>query len=96
MSDVTHTSRSAGVERSANRAPRADTALVVVTIVMALVGTVLRFLPRSGLWLDEALSVNISQLPVSEIPDALRHDGHPPLYYFLLHLWALAGSVLSF
>lgn len=92
MSDVTHTSRSAGVERSANRAPRADTALVVVTIVMALVGTVLRFLPRSGLWLDEALSVNISQLPVSEIPDALRHDGHPPLYYFLLHLWALAGS----
>ncbi|MEZ5267098.1 MAG: hypothetical protein R2789_00510 [Microthrixaceae bacterium] len=36
--------------------------------------------------------MNISQLPVSEIPDALRHDGHPPLYYFLLHLWALAGS----
>ncbi|MBV8159720.1 MAG: glycosyltransferase family 39 protein, partial [Acidimicrobiia bacterium] len=25
--------------------------------------------------------------PLSRLPDALRHDGSPPLYYFLLHLW---------
>ena len=51
------------------------------------VGIVARFVQRSPLWLDEALSVNISRLPVSDLLDALRHDGHPPLYYLLLHVW---------
>lgn len=50
-------------------------------------GVVLRFVTTSHLWLDEALSVNIARLPLSDIPEALRHDGHPPLYYFLLHGW---------
>lgn len=52
-----------------------------------LAGLVLRFVTRSPLWLDEALSVNIARLPIGQIPDALRHDGHPPLYYVLLHGW---------
>jgi len=52
-----------------------------------LVGLVLRFVAVSPLWLDEALSVNIARLPIGQIPEALRHDGHPPLYYLLLHLW---------
>ena len=47
----------------------------------------LRFWTQSHLWLDEALSVNIAKLPVGDIPEALRHDGHPPLYYWLLHGW---------
>ncbi len=47
-----------------------------------------RFLTASALWLDEALSVNIATLPVGDIAEALRHDGHPPLYYLLLHGWA--------
>ncbi len=62
--------------------------LVVVLSVGAIgLGLVLRFVTRSPLWLDEALSVNIAKLPLSQIPAALRHDGHPPLYYFLLHGW---------
>ena len=52
-----------------------------------VIGVVLRFVTRSPLWLDEALSVNIARLPLGDIPEALRHDGHPPLYYFLLHGW---------
>ncbi|MCI3949317.1 MAG: hypothetical protein K0R11_1251 [Acidimicrobiales bacterium] len=53
----------------------------------------LRFLTRSDLWLDEALSVNIARLPLDEIPDALRHDGFPPLFYWLLHVWtAVVGE----
>ena len=48
---------------------------------------------RSPLWLDEALSVNIAKLPIGQIPAALRHDGHPPLYYVLLHVWmSVLGS----
>lgn len=55
--------------------------------VIVTVGIVLRFLPRTALWLDEALSVNIASLPIGDIPDALHRDGHPPLYYVLLHFW---------
>ena len=41
------------------------------------------------LWLDEALSVEIASLPLSEFYQALRQDGSPPLYYLVLHLWML-------
>jgi hypothetical protein len=50
-------------------------------------GLFLRVWARSDLWLDEALTVNISRLPIGRIPGALRHDGAPPLYYMALHLW---------
>jgi uncharacterized membrane protein len=67
--------------------------LKLVVLVAVAIGLVLRFVARSPLWLDEALSVNIAQLPLADIPDALRHDGHPPLYYVLLHLWMqVAGT----
>ena len=61
--------------------------VVVLSVGAIVVGVGLRFVTRSALWLDEALSVNIAKLPVSQIPAALRHDGHPPLYYVLLHGW---------
>jgi mannosyltransferase len=57
-----------------------------VGAIVAL-GVVLRFVQRSPLWLDEALSVDIAKLPVPDLLDALRHDGHPPLYYLVLHYW---------
>ena len=52
-----------------------------------MVGIVLRFVATSDLWFDEALSVNIAKLPLSELGEALRQDGAPPLYYTLLHFW---------
>ena len=59
-----------------------------VGIVLVLVASaLLRFVARSDLWFDEALSVNISRLALGDIADALRQDGHPPLYYYLLHGW---------
>ena len=61
--------------------------ILVAGAVLAVGCVVARFVVRSPLWLDEALSVNISRLPLGQIPEALRHDGHPPLYYFLLHGW---------
>lgn len=42
---------------------------------------------NAQLWLDEALSVNIARLPLTEIPDALRQDNSAPLHYLLLHVW---------
>ena len=61
--------------------------VVAAAALVIVAGIVLRFVTRSDLWLDEALSVNISRLPYRDIPDWLRHDGAPPLYYFMLHAW---------
>jgi uncharacterized membrane protein len=68
--------------------------VVAAGAVAALVaGVVLRLHSASDLWLDEALSVNIARLPLGDMVDALRRDGHPPLYYLLLHGWmAVFGS----
>jgi len=54
---------------------------------LVVAGLALRVLTASDLWLDEALTVNIARLPLGEIPGALRHDGAPPLYYWVLHVW---------
>ncbi len=62
-------------------------ALAVVAALVVAAGLVLRVWARSDLWLDEALTVNISRLPIGRIPGALRHDGAPPLYYMVLHAW---------
>jgi mannosyltransferase len=61
--------------------------IVVVGVVALVAGVLLRFTTASSLWLDESLSVNIAELPVGDIFSWLRHDGHPPLYYLILHGW---------
>jgi mannosyltransferase len=38
-------------------------------------------------WMDEGLAVGISSHPLTAIPGILKHDGSPPLYYMLLHVW---------
>ncbi len=55
-------------------------------IAVAL-GAYLRFGVSMPLWLDETLTVNISRLPLDQIPGALKRDGAPPLFYVLLHFW---------
>lgn len=66
------------------QASRIDHLFVAGVVAVCVV---LRFVTTSPLWLDEALSVNIASLPVGDIFEALRQDGHPPLYYVLLHYW---------
>ena len=80
-------------ERAGRTAPLSPLRLLVrrslpwaVGGVIAL-GVLLRLFSASGLWLDEALSVAIASVPLSELPEALRRDGSPPLYYALLHVW---------
>ncbi len=72
--------------------PRLDRLATALVGLAVAVGIVLRFWPRSSLWLDEALTINISTLPIGEIGDALRRDGHPPLYYVLMHVWTAIGG----
>lgn len=70
-----------------SRSGRKRHVLVAVGVAVAIVGSVFYLYTRSDLWLDEALSVNIARLPFSQLHDALKHDGAPPLFYVLLHLW---------
>ncbi len=75
-------------ESTAVEAPsKAPREITIIGISAAVFGVVLRFASRSPMWLDEALTVNIARLPVGLIHEALRHDGHPPLFYVLLHGW---------
>jgi mannosyltransferase len=64
-------------------------------LVLIAVSAVIRTRYISGqFWMDEAISTGIASHPLSQIPGLLRHDGSPPLYYFLLHFWirAFGGS----
>jgi hypothetical protein len=73
--------------------PTRPRALRAVLVVAVAVSVVIRFLPRSALWLDEAQAVAIARAPIGRIPALLRQDGAPPLYYVLLHVWmALFGD----
>jgi hypothetical protein len=59
----------------------------ILVVAGVLAGAVLRFTTPSHLWLDESLTVEIARRPVGGLLAALRHDGSPPLYYLLLHVW---------
>ena len=37
--------------------------------------------------MDEGISTGSASHSLSAIPGVLRHDGSPPLFYFLLHFW---------
>lgn len=74
--------------RTIPRRVLARTGLVLGCLVV-ITGVAARFLAPNGLWLDEALSVNIAKLPLTQMPGALVQDGSPPLYYLMLHYWML-------
>lgn len=62
----------------------------ITVFLVVLVGISLYIRTRyiSGqFWMDEALAVGISSHSLAAIPGVLRHDGSPPLYYLLLHIW---------
>ena len=67
--------------------PSRHRALWAVAFAAAAAGAALRFIAPSPMWLDEALSVNIASLSIGDAVEALRHDGHPLLYYVLLGVW---------
>ncbi|MDD1720574.1 MAG: glycosyltransferase family 39 protein [Euryarchaeota archaeon] len=70
------------------RITRYGLALLAIT----LLGLALRtyHLTAQSIWYDEAYSVWIAKLSVSQlVTEAAANDNHPPLYYLLLHYWSL-------
>ena len=83
-------------EQPVERHARDRTRMADVLVMVALVA-LLAFLWGRGrhvwYWLDEGISVGIASHSLGEIPELLRQDGAPPLYYLLLHGWMkLFGS----
>ena len=58
--------------------------------VVVLLGLLLRIyhIDHQSIWYDEAFSLTVSRLSLSEITNKLIQDFvHPPLHYFALHAW---------
>src|SRR5919199_2541496 len=66
-------------------APLATPALLVV--LLAISAVVRTRILDAGYWIDEGITIGISSHSFTHIPHVLRHDGAPPLYYGLLHIW---------
>ena len=78
--------RGAGSQRWLGR-QRLQPWLIALVVVAVVIGSVLRFVTSAHIWLDEALTIEISGRHLPQLFAALRHDGSPPLYYLLLHCW---------
>jgi mannosyltransferase len=70
-----------------DRLPRWLIAAGPVLVLMALSAFIRSRYISGQFWMDEGLSVGISSHSLTSIPGVLRHDGSPPLYYLLLHVW---------
>src|ERR1700686_4904881 len=59
-----------------------------VLVVLIAISAYLRTHFITGqFWEDEAITTGIASHSLSAIPGVLRHDGSPPLFYLLLHIW---------
>jgi mannosyltransferase len=78
------------------RSERAATWLRYWIGAVLVAAVALRFLTTSPMWLDEAQTVNIAGRSFPHLFSALRHDGSPPLYYVVLHIWMAFFGTSSF
>lgn len=51
-------------------------------------------LSAESYWIDEAYSIQLSRLNLTDIIQGTANDQHPFLYYFLLHFWLLIQNSL--
>lgn len=64
-------------------------------VLFALALRVFRLDLRS-LWLDEAYSWKLAVAGFGDIVSATAHDIHPPLFYFLMHVWVQVFGTTEF
>src|SRR6202042_3785326 len=59
-----------------------------ILIVLTAISAYLRTKYITGqFWEDEAITTGIASHSLSAIPGVMRHDGSPPLFYLMLHVW---------
>ena len=64
-------------------------------LLLILIGFSLQLheLTRQDIWWDEARNIDVALRPLTQIATAPELDIHPPLYFWLLHLWLRLGPV---
>jgi len=67
--------------------------------VFCILGLAVRLagITEESFTLDEATSLNVARMPLSEmLSHLLKNDVHPPLYFLVLHVWRMAGESTFF
>ena len=82
-------SKTTGKPASGVRWPIVAFALTLLLAGFAVRVETLTFQP---IWWDEARNVEVAFRPVTAIASAGELDIHPPLYFYLLHVWLRAGG----
>jgi len=82
------------IDRLRPQSPVLRSHWIILGLVLVL-GAFVRFygLTHQSLWLDEVISIQVAQKGPADIIEKLKTDSHPPLFYFILHVWMkLFGS----
>jgi len=69
------------------RVPTWASTAAILVVLMAISAYVRTKYIGGQFWEDEAITTGIASHSLSAIPGVLRHDGSPPLFYLLLHVW---------
>mgnify|MGYP000026061654 CR=1 FL=1 len=72
-----------------NSNPTRQTIWRCATLLLLLIAFALRLqaLSLQDIWWDEARNIDVALRPFLAIPSAPELDIHPPIYFWLLHLW---------
>jgi len=79
---------------AANLRDKALARLSQLFILLAAFALRLHELSRQDIWWDEARNIAVALRPFLDIPTAPELDIHPPLYFWLLHLWASLNDLM--
>jgi len=71
-------------------------AIALIVITLLALGLRLFRLDTQSLWNDEGTSVALAQRDLPTITRNAADDIHPPLYYYLLHLWVKVAGISEF
>jgi len=77
------------VEAKGSTAIKSKKSFYTILCLVLILSAAVRIygLTKQSIWLDEAISVMISEKSFTEIIYKLKDDVHPPLHYFMLHVW---------
>lgn len=76
--------------------PKWATQLTMILVLLLALGLRFYRLDAQSLWSDEGNSASLAERSLPLITAAAAADIHPPLYYYLLHLWAQVWGTSEF
>ncbi len=67
--------------------------LAIAALLIYAVVVMSEFVNKRSIWLDESISVLISEQPYAQLLQTLKHvDAYHGFYYSLLHIWLVFGN----